>query len=133
MFKLARKSYFDDFFDDFFNTPTKNNALLSTDILDHEDSYELKIDVPGFEKEEIKASLENGYLSISAARTSDNKEENGRYVRQERINNSVVRKFYVGENITEEDISAKLENGVLSINVPKKKEEVKTKKLIEIK
>lgn len=133
MFKLRRRGYFDDFFDNFFQDTTKEGALLKTDIKDSEDFYELVVDVPGFDKDEIKILLENGYLSISATKDKDEKTEEGHYIRRERVHTSAVRKFYVGENITEENINAKLDKGVLVVKVPKKEEEIKTEKLIEIK
>lgn len=133
MFKLTRRSYFDDFFDNFFQTTTRNSSLLNTDIKDNKDHYELKVDVPGFEKEDIKVVLDNGYLAISASKEKDDKEDSGHYVRQERVRSSAVRKFYVGDNIKEEDVEAKLESGVLVVKVPKKEEVVQTEKLIEIK
>lgn len=132
MFKLARRSYFDDLFDNFFETPTRTRALLSTDIKDTENDYELIVDVPGFDKEDISIKLEKGYISIKAHREKDEITESGHYVRQERIHSSAVRKFYVGDNISEEDIEAKLEKGVLTVKVPKQ-EKVQTERLIEIK
>lgn len=133
MFKLRRRGYFDDFFDNFFQTTTKDSSLLKTDIQDNDDFYKLEVDVPGFDKEEIKILLENGYLVISATKDKDEKVEEGHYIRQERVHTSAVRKFYVGENITEDDIKAKLEKGVLAVEIPKKEKEIKTEKLIEIK
>ncbi|MGB4130159.1 MAG: Hsp20 family protein [Acholeplasmatales bacterium] len=134
MFKLARRGYFDDFFDNFFETnTTRNSSLLSTDIKDTEDHYELIVDVPGFEKDEIKVALEKGYLTISASKDKEENVETGHYVRRERVHSSAVRKFYVGDNLDESDIKAKLDKGVLVVEVPKKEKTIETEKLIEIK
>ena len=98
------------------------NREMLTDVRDHEDHYEVEIDLPGFKKDQIHVELNNGYLSITAAKgleKNDNDKE-GRYVRQERYSGMMKRSFYVGEQITEADITAKFEDGVLKLNVPKK-------------
>ena len=96
--------------------------LMKTDVKEHEDQYEVDIDLPGFKKDEIKLDLENGYLSVSAAKglDKDEKDKKGKLIRQERYAGSMQRSFFVGEEITTEDIKAKYENGVLKLNVPKK-------------
>ena len=96
--------------------------VMKTDVHEHDDKYELDIDLPGFKKDEIKLSLENGYLSVSAAKGLDKEEKDkkGKLIRQERYAGAMQRSFYVGEHITEEDIKAKFEDGVLKLNVPKK-------------
>ncbi len=96
--------------------------VMKTDVHEHDDSYEVDIDLPGFKKEEIEISLENGYLSISASKGLDKDEKNkkGKVIRQERYAGSMQRSFYVGENVTQEDIKAKFEDGVLKLTVPKK-------------
>ena len=95
---------------------------MRTDIHEHDDRYEVDIDLPGFKKEEISLDLENGYMTVSASRSLDREETNrkGKVIRQERYAGSLQRSFFVGEDITSEDIGAKFENGVLSITVPKK-------------
>ena len=114
----------------------KNAAhVMKTDVREHEDGYEVDIDLPGFKKDEIKLTLENGYLTVAAGKAlnSDEKDKKGKVIRQERYSGSMQRSFYVGENVTEEEIKAKFEDGVLKLTVPKKeKAEVPEKKLIQI-
>ena len=95
---------------------------MRTDVREHEDRYELDVDLPGFKKDEITLSLENGYLTVTAAKGVDRDEttKKGKVIRQERYAGALQRSFYVGEALTEEDISAKLEHGVLSLTFPKK-------------
>jgi len=97
--------------------------LMKTDVREHDDGYEVDIELPGFQKDEIQLSLENGYLTVSAAKGLDKDEtdkKTGKLIRQERYAGTMSRSFYVGEDITEEDIKAKLEHGVLTLQVPKK-------------
>ena len=112
-------------FDDFFNTPffTRSESnMMKTDIKEHDNSYDLTIDLPGVKKEDIKAELNDGYLTVSAESGSskDEKDENGKYICRERYTGSYSRSFYVGDAVTEQDISAKFENGTLKLTVPKK-------------
>lgn len=112
-------------FDDFFNTPlfTRNESnMMKTDIKEHDNGYELTIDMPGVKKEDIKAELNDGYLTVSAESNSskDEKDEKGKYICRERYTGSYSRSFYVGNAVTEEDIKAKFENGTLTLEVPKK-------------
>ncbi len=122
---------FDDFFEDF---PVVESKCMKTDIKEHDDNYELIVDLPGFSKDNINISIENGYLEISAKTTSDKEEnEKGKYLRRERFEGEYKRSFYVGDNITEDEIKASFKNGILKINVPKVKENPKeNKKYIEI-
>ena len=94
---------------------------MKTDVHEHEDSYEIDMDLPGFSKDQIRLELEHGYLTVSAAKGLDKEETNrkGKVIRQERYTGSMSRSFYVGESITEEEIKARFENGVLSLTVPK--------------
>ncbi len=95
--------------------------VMRTDVREHDDGYEVDIDLPGFKKEEISLSLDNGYLTVSASKGLDKKEENekGKLIRQERYMGSMQRSFFVGRNITEQEIKARFEDGVLKLNVPK--------------
>ena len=115
---------------------TKNTKnLMKTDIREHDAGYELDIDLPGFKKDEIKAELENGYLTISATKGASNDEQNkqGKYIRRERYAGTMQRSFYVGEDVTQEDIKAKFEDGILRLSIPKKDARtVETKKTIAI-
>ncbi len=123
------ESLFDDFFDDFarrsegsarYGVPA--TSVMKTDIRESEDGFELDIDLPGFKKEDVKAQLKDGYLTISAenSQSNDKKDSDGKYIRRERFFGTCSRSFYVGEDITEEDIKAKFENGILKVSVPKK-------------
>ena len=96
--------------------------LMKTDVRETKDGYEVDIDLPGFKKDEIKAELKDGYMTITAASDKDNKieDENSRYICRERVYSNCSRTFYVGKELTQEDIKAKFENGVLTLNVPKK-------------
>ncbi len=96
--------------------------MMKTDIREHDEGYEVDIDLPGFKKDEISIELENGYLTVSAAKGLDKDEEDkkGKYIRKERYAGAMQRSFYVGENLTDEDIKAKYENGILKLSVPKK-------------
>ena len=95
--------------------------MMKTDVKETDTGYEVEVDLPGFKKEEIHLELDNGYLTISTEKSLENKEENkGRVIRQERYAGTMSRSFYVGGNVTEEDIKAKYENGVLSLTIPKK-------------
>ncbi|MCI6165486.1 MAG: Hsp20/alpha crystallin family protein [Lachnospira sp.] len=98
------------------------NNVMKTDVKETKDSYEVDIDLPGFKKDEISAQLDNGYLTISASKGLDKEEKNkeGKYIRKERYAGAMSRSFYVGENITQEDIKAKYEDGILRLSVPKK-------------
>ena len=127
---------FDNFMKDFpfFDDNTESNVekklygrrgknLMKTDIKETEGGYELEMDLPGFTKDEIKVSLENGYMTISAAKGLDKDEQDkksGRYIRKERYAGSCERSFYVGEDITEEDIKGEFKHGILKLFVPKK-------------
>ena len=111
--------------------------MMKTDIRETDGSYELDVDLPGFKKDEIKVQLKDGYLTVTATakkaeeNTSDKKEK---YVQKERFHATCNRSFYVGDNMKQEDIKAKFENGVLTLQVPKKEEipEEQTKKFITI-
>ncbi len=127
--RLFTDSIFDDLFDDFndFNNVDHKlygkhaNKEMLTNVKEHEDHYDVEIDLPGFKKEEINIELNNGYLTVSAAKgiEENNNNSHGKLIRQEKYYGSMSRSFYIGENIEAKDISAKHENGVLIISVPK--------------
>lgn len=96
--------------------------MMKTDVKEMEDSYEVDVDLPGFKKDEIKLELNDGYLTISTEKTleKDKENEKGKMLRQERYSGVMQRSFYVGDHITEEDVKASYENGVLHVIVPKK-------------
>ena len=109
--------------------------MMKTDVKETDDSYEMDIDLPGFKKDEINATLEDGYLTVSAAKGLDKDEQDkkGKYIRRERYAGAVQRSFYVGDAVTEEDVKAKFEDGILRLSIPKKDAKaVETKKTIAI-
>ena len=108
---------------------------MKTDVRETDSGYEVDIDLPGFKKDEIDVQLDNGYLSISAAKGLDKEEKDkeGKYIRKERYAGSMSRSFYVGDAITEDDIKAKYESGILRLCIPKKEaKQVETTKRIAI-
>ena len=118
-------TYRNNIFDDLFNTPffTRSEAnMMKTDIKEHDGGYELTVDLPGVKKDDIKAELNDGYLTITAESdtSKDEKDEKGKYICRERYSGSYSRSFYVGDSVTEEDIKAKFENGTLTMDIPKK-------------
>ena len=134
------ENLFDDFFDDFARPAKRNTAyeqapaVMRTDVKEKEDSYELEIDLPGYKKENVKAQLKDGYMTITAKakKDTDEKAEDGKYIRREKYYGTCSRSFYVGKNVTEEDIKAKFEDGVLKVTVPKKQAKPKEDKFISI-
>ena len=97
------------------------DRIMKTDVREKEDAYEVMIDRPGFKKEEVKIELKNGNLTIHAAKTLDKEEKKeGKYIRQERYSGNMSRSFYVGENVKVQDVQAKFENGILTLDIPKK-------------
>ena len=135
--KVFERNLFDDLFDDFDLMDRKMNQLdrkiygkhvnreMLTDVKEHEDHYDVQIDLPGFKKEEINVELNDGYLTITAAKghTQDEKDKEGKIIRQERYSGSMSRSFYVGDELTAEEIHGKYEGGVLTLSVPKKESE----------
>ena len=125
---------FEDMFgDSFFNEG--ESKLMKTDIKEKKDEYIIDIDLPGYDKEGIKLNIQDGYLTVHAqVNKEENNEEKGKFVRKERYSGECSRSFYIGEDITEEDIKAKFKNGTLTIEVPKKerRKELPEKKYIPI-
>ena len=149
---LAPSIFEENYIDDLFGFPMKEfddmernmerklygrkaSRMMKTDIREKDDNYEVSIDLPGFKKEEITVELDNGYLTISAAKGLD-KDENkkGKFIRQERYAGSMTRSFYIGENVEKEDVEATYRHGVLTLTVPKKalEKKIPAKNLIAI-
>ncbi len=127
----------DDFFENPFKSYSEKNNLMKTDVKEKSDNYEIDMSLPGVKKEDIQAELKDGYLTVEATTTqnSEDKEPDGRYIRRERYYGSCSRSFYVGKNVTQDEIKAKYENGVLTLVIPKKEEkamQVEDKKYISI-
>lgn len=117
----------DSFMDDFFWFPEvgstgsyRQNQLMKTDILQTKEGFEVTMDLPGYKKEDVKAELKDGYLVVTASTGSDSgeKDEGGKYIRRERYSGSCSRSFYVGKELTQEDIKAKFEHGTLKLMIP---------------
>ena len=141
------ENLFDDLFDSFpfYDNATKDVEkklygrkaahMMKTDIKEKSDGYELVMDLPGFTKDEVQVTLENGYLTVEAEKglDKDEKNEDGKYIRRERYSGSCSRSFYVGDGVTEEDIKARFEDGILKLDIPKKDaEKIEQKKYISI-
>ena len=145
---IFRDDLFDDWMNDFFDDRDmkkvekklygrRGRNLMKTDIRETDTSYELEMDLPGFTKDEIKVALENGYLTISAAKGLDKDEkekDTGKYIRRERYAGACQRSFYVGEDVTQEDIKGEFKHGILKLSIPKKeaKEAIPENKYITI-
>ena len=123
------ENLFDDFFDDFARPIKRRSgssnaipAVMRTDVKEFEKGFELDIDLPGYKKSDVQAELKDGYLTVSASTKTENEEqtENGKYIRRERYCGSCSRSFYVGDDVTQEDIKAKFEDGILKVTIPKK-------------
>ena len=125
---MLLSNVFSDMFDDMFPTTARqSNGLMSCDIKEYGDHYELDMELAGFRKEDIKAELKDGYLTIKAERHSDNTQNDtsGRVIRSERFAGTCQRTFYVGDHVKRESVSAAYEDGVLKLSIPKKVEQPK--------
>ena len=135
----------DDFFNDFDRSffrdfhpavRAERTNLMKTDIRETDAGFDLDVELPGYKKEDLNLELNNGYLTISAETNTTNEEKDteGRVIRRERFSGSMKRSFFVGDDITEEDIKARFEDGILKLFVPKKivEEQIPEKKTIAI-
>ena len=135
---IYARDLFDDVFEPFYRqnkTSFNSNGLMKTDVKETDDGYELSIDLPGVSKDDLKAEVKDGYMTVSVTKNENNdeKDKKGKFIRQERYAGAMSRSFYVGDDITENDIHAKFENGVLRLDVPKKEAKaVETKKHVAI-
>ena len=128
---MLPKIFGEDLFDEFFNDPFESEFfrgrnplygkhaknIMKTDVRENADSYELDIDLPGLKKEQIKAGVQNGYLTVQATKDAqvDQADKKGHYIRKERCSGSCSRSFYVGEGVKQEDVKAKFEDGILHV------------------
>lgn len=137
MMMIPRRSDF-DLLDDIFRDPfftTNESRLMKTDIKEKNNEYSIDMDLPGYEKENIKMSIEEGYLIVQASTTNEmDEKEEGKFVRRERYSGTCSRSFYIGEEIEVEDIKANFKNGILRVTIPKKeiKKTLPDKKYIKI-
>ena len=126
------ENLFDDMWDDVFDTMSgfsRHNPLygkhgkniMKTDVRETDNTYELDVDLPGFKKDEVKVDLKDGYLTISASKSldKDSEKKRGRYIRRERYSGQMARSFYVGDDVQPTDVSAKFEDGILKVSLPK--------------
>jgi len=138
MMMIPRKNWGMNVFDDFLSDPfftNRENNLMKTDIKEKDGNYLLDMDLPGYTKENIKAELDDGYLTISASKIEniEDKNANGNYIHQERFTGECSRSFYVGEGIKQEDIKASYDNGILHLSFPKNEtKKMAVKKYISI-
>lgn len=134
MMMIPRRNF--DLFDDMFKDPffKNENKIMKTDIKENEKDYVIDIEMPGYEKENIKIEVEDGYLNVHAKETINNDQEEGNYVKRERYFGECSRSFYIGDNVEVEDIKASFKNGILKLVVPKyeEKEESPEKKYVQI-
>ena len=138
MMLMPRRNDF-DLWDDFFGDPffSKKPVVknMKTDIIEKDNEYQVDIDLPGFDKQYLKISVEDGYLTVTAKKEETNEEKkDGNYIRRERFSGECSRTFYVGDEYEAHDIKASFKNGILSLNIPKKEDrkQVPEKKYIEI-
>lgn len=126
---MPKKYYLDDLFDNFLSVPEESN--MKCDIYEKDGNYHIEMDVPGYKKEDIKIECDKGYLTVTASKEKEEEKEEKHYIRRERAYGSYKREFYLGD-VETENITAEFKDGILKLVVPKK-EEVETKKTIEIK
>jgi HSP20 family molecular chaperone IbpA len=116
--------------DDFWGFPMRDNymrtantnGLMQTDVEEHENAYEITMNLPGFKKEDVKGEIKDGYLTITASTNTNNDEKgkDGKFIRRERYSGTCSRSFYVGDDVTQDEIKAKFVDGVLKVAIPKK-------------
>lgn len=136
-YNVARNNdLFDDLFDNMFRAPVfGGQSLMKTDVREKDGKYILDVEMPGYKKEDVKISLYNGTLTVSAERHSSNEEKDdaGRMIRQERYSGNCSRSFYVGDGIKDTDVHASFNDGILKIELPtEQKKEEEEKKFIDI-
>ncbi len=126
---IPRKYYLDDFFDNFLTVPEESN--MKCDIYEKDGNYHIEMDIPGFDKKDIQVECNKGYLTITAEKEQEERDEQKKYIRRERVYGKYKREFYLGD-VQMDHIDAEFKDGILKITVPRK-EEVETKTSIEIK
>ena len=134
MMMLPRRNEFNLLDDIFGDLDYTENKIMKTDIKEHKDNYSILIDLPGYNKEDIKISVDDGYLTISATMSKNEEEkEHGKFVRRERYFGECSRSFYVGDNVEVDDIKASFKNGTLNLSIPKKEQkQITEKKYVQI-
>ena len=136
MMMIPRKKNELDLFEDFFEDPffeRRDSKIMRTDIKEGDNEYIIEMDLPGYEKENILLEIENGYLKVTAKVNKDVDEGKGKYVHKERFYGECSRSFYIGENVSQEDVKASFKNGILSLTIPKEQpKKLEEKKFIPI-
>ena len=134
MMMLPRRNEFNLLDDIFGDLDYTENKIMKTDIKEHKDNYSIMVDLPGYNKDDIKISIDEGYLTISATMSKDEEEkEHGKFVRRERYFGECSRSFYVGDNVEVDDIKASFKNGTLNLSIPKKEQkQITEKKYVQI-
>ena len=134
MMMLPRRNEFNLLDDIFGDLNYAENKIMKTDIKEHKNHYLIMVDLPGYNKDDIKISIEDGYLTISATMNKEDEEkEHGKFVRRERYFGECSRSFYVGDDVEVEDIKASFKNGTLNLEIPKKEQkQVSEKKYVQI-
>ena len=117
---IFKDNFVDDFFNDMMRVPAKKSDLMSTDVKEFEDRFELYMELAGFKKDDIQAGYKDGYLTVKATRQYE--EENTKYIMKERFVGTCERKFYIGDDIRKDEIKAAYQNGILKLTIPKKEE-----------
>lgn len=124
---ITRDSLFDSLFDSFYDNSRKGN-MMKSDIYEKDDKYVIEMDIPGFKKDEVVVDYEDGYVTVTAKKSEEDKTEDKSYIRRERVYGEYTRSFYVG-NINEEDIKAKFDDGMLKIKFPKENKDEHIKQI----
>ena len=124
---ITRDSFFDSLFDSFYDN-NRRGHMMKTDIYEKDDKYVIEMDVPGFKKDEVCVDYEDGYVTVTAKKSEEDKKEDKNYIRRERVYGEYTRSFYVG-NIKEEDIKAKFDDGMLKIKFPKENQKENIKQI----
>ena len=134
MMMLPRRNEFNLLDDIFGDLNYAENKIMKTDIKEHNDKYSIMVDLPGYNKDDIKISIDDGYLTISATMNKNEEEKgHGKFVRRERYFGECSRSFYVGDDVEVEDIKASFKNGTLNLEIPKKEQkQVSEKKYVQI-
>lgn len=134
MMMLPKRNEFNLLDDIFGDLDYTENKIMKTDIKEHKDNYSIMVDLPGYNKDDIKISVDDGYLTISATMSKNEEEkEHGKFVRRERYFGECSRSFYVGDNVLVEDIKASFKNGTLNLTIPKKEQkQIAEKKYVQI-
>lgn len=134
MMLVPRRNF--DLFDEMFEDPffSKSSKLMKTDIKENENDYTIEVDLPGYSKEDIQITVDDGYLTVSANTSKEDEDTSSKYVKRERYYGECSRSFYVGNDVETEDVKASFRNGILKLEVPKKEDvkQLPEKKYVQI-